>query len=79
MQDEQSLKRAACLIASQLPEDAADALKVLAYATSVVRHLQATGPGEVIPLATVARISPATWREDAPGARIGSRGIASPG
>lgn len=79
MQDEQSLKRAACLIASQLPDDAADALKVLAYATGVVRHLQTAGPGEVIPLSTVARTSPATWREDAPAGRIGSRGIANPG
>lgn len=38
---DQRAKRAACLIASQLPEDAHEAMMVLEYAADIVRHLQA--------------------------------------
>ncbi len=37
---DQRAKRAACLIASQLPEDAHEAMMVLEYAADIIRHLQ---------------------------------------
>lgn len=37
---EDGLKRAACLIASQLPDDEKEALRVLDYAGGIVRHLK---------------------------------------
>ena len=42
MRADEGLKRSACLIASQLPEDYAEALRVLEYAKGIVMHLAAT-------------------------------------
>lgn len=40
-------KRAACLIASQLPEDAVEAMRVLEYAADIIRHLHKDQIGAV--------------------------------
>lgn len=81
MIEEQGLKRAACLIASQLPDNTADALKVLEYARGIVRHLdEAPGAGcaAVIQFA-VPRISQGALPGDDPADRTGFRGRANPG
>lgn len=79
--EEQRLKRAACLIASQLPEDSAEALRVLDYAKDIIHHLTvAAKPGwvsGVIPLATAHRYQGAA-REGGQEARTDSRDIANP-
>lgn len=80
MTGEQGLKRAACLIASQLPDNAADALKVLEYARGIVRHLETmpgTGGAAIIQLA--ARTGPVALPEDDPADPSGFLDKANPG
>ena len=43
MSDDNGLKRAACLIASQLPDDETDALRVLDIARGIIKHLNDVG------------------------------------
>ena len=80
MNEEQCLKRAACLIASQLPEDSAAAMKVLDYAKGIVRHLDsssAAGTGAVIPLSW-PRTGLAVVQADDQAGLNGCQGKASP-
>lgn len=76
--EEQRLKRAACLIASQLPEDLGEALKVLEYAKGIIRHL-APDTAEIIPLSHLDRRYPAIVRADVPEDLIDYPDRASPG
>lgn len=77
--EEQRLKRAACLIASQLPEDVGEALRVLDYARGIIRHL-APETADVIPLSFApGQRYPAVVREDGREVLIDFPDIASPG
>jgi hypothetical protein len=62
---DQRAKRAACLIASQLPDDDNEAMMVLRYAADIVRHLQADTEA-ANQLSTAARKGLAIAPEDAP-------------
>lgn len=65
--EERRLKRAACLIASQLPEDQGEAIRVLHYAQRIVEQLAAEKPpGVVIPLSSQTPRYLAVVREGEP-------------
>lgn len=77
---QRQLKRAACLLAAQLPDDPEEAMIVLTIAMDLVRHL-AADPGQIatMPCGLPARKGLAIVQEDGRVVPAGSRGIASPG
>lgn len=78
--EERRLKRAACLIASQLPEDQGEAVRVLHYARRIVEQLaEEKPPGEVIPLSSQAQRYLAVVREGEQEDQTDYPYIASPG
>ena len=80
MSDDNGLKRAACLIASQLPDNEMDAMRVLDLARGIIEHLNDVGApagAEVIRFSPV-RISPAAAPTGGQVVRIDFPGKASP-
>jgi len=77
------LKRAACQLVAQLPDNELDALKVLDYAKMMVRHMGKMPPptyAEVIPLSTAPyRKGLAVVPTDALGDQSEHQDIANPG
>lgn len=75
------LKRLACQIAAQLPDDQAEALLVLNYAREIILCLgggwQAPATNAPIPLFSPARTNPADFQAGAAAGQSGLRGIAS--
>lgn len=76
---DQRAKRAACLIASQLPEDAHEAMMVLEYAADIIRHLQNQTTAVVIPLSTAGPTGLAIVPKGEPANQNDSRDRANPG
>jgi len=77
---EQRLKRAACLIASQLPEDQGEAMRVLHYTQCIIKQLaEEKPPGTVIPLAQQGQRYLAIVREDGREAPNDFQDTANPG
>lgn len=75
------LKRAACLIASQLPENEDEAMRVLDYAKGIVRHLKSDripSSSAVIPFSPSLLKGRAVAPEGGPEARTYSPGKANP-
>lgn len=75
---DQRAQRAACLIASQLPEDVHEAMMVLEYAADIIRHLQNQKGAVASRLSTAAPTGLAIVPKGGPANQNGSQDRASP-